>query len=135
LLSPAIYDPEPPPNSAARQVGVFGSSAFDAQLWRSLNYPALWDSYLARKLPVPMYINSGDDDDFLIEAEATKFYSLLRRNRQPAELRIVDGAHTWNVWENTIGDALRYIFRYSARPLMVEAGSRNDRVGSRKKRE
>ena len=116
LLSPAIYDPEPPMNSSARTVGVFGAPDFDAAIWKSLNYPALWDAYLARKLPVPMYINSGDDDQFFIEADATKFYSLLRQNHLPAELRIVDGAHAWPVWSSTIGDAMRYIFRFSAKP-------------------
>jgi enterochelin esterase-like enzyme len=121
LLSPAIYNPEPPENSSARRVGVFGSPDFDAAIWTSYNYPALWDAYLAKKLPVPMYINSGDDDDFFIEAEATQFYSLLRRNKQPAELRIVNGAHVWPVWESTIGDAMKYIFRYAARPA---AGAR-----------
>lgn len=121
LLSPAIYDPVPPDNSGARRVGIFGSPDFDAEIWKSLNYPALWAAYLAKKTPVPMYINAGDDDDFFIESEATKFYSLLRRNKQPAELRIVNGAHTWVVWESTIGDALQYLFRYSTRPLMVES--------------
>ena len=116
LLSPAIYDPEPPENSSARRVGVFGSPDYDAAIWKAYNYPALWDAYLAKKLPVPIYVNSGDDDDFFIESEATRFYSLLRRNKQPAELRIVDGAHVWAVWESTIGDAMKYIFRYSARP-------------------
>ena len=116
LLSPAIYDPVPPKNSSARRVPPFGGAQFDEQAWRSLNYPTLWDAYLARKLPVPMYINSGDDDEFMIEAEATRLYSLLRANGQPAELRIVDGAHSWTVWESTIGEALKYIFRYSAKP-------------------
>ena len=71
-------------------------------------------------MPVPMFINSGDDDEFMIEAEAARLYSLLRANGQPAELRIVDGAHNWTVWESTIGDALKYIFRYSARPAAAE---------------
>jgi enterochelin esterase-like enzyme len=130
LLSPAIYDPQPPENSGARRVGVFGAPTFDMAVWQSLNYPSLWDAYLAKKMPVPMYINSGDDDDFLIEADATKFYSLLRRNRQPAELRIVNGAHNWAVWESTVGDAMRYIFRYSTRPIMAEA----ENTDSRKKK-
>jgi S-formylglutathione hydrolase FrmB len=65
-----------------------------------------------------MYINSGDDDDFQIEAEAARFYSLLRKNKQPAELRIVNGTHNWAVWESTLPDALRYVFRYSARPML-----------------
>src|SRR5689334_11350604 len=88
LPSPGIYNPEPPETSSTRRVGVFGSPDYDTAVWQALNYPALWDEYLTKKLPVPMYINSGDDDDYYIEAEATRFYSLLRRNKQPAELRI-----------------------------------------------
>jgi enterochelin esterase-like enzyme len=118
LLSPAIYDPEPPQASGARRAGVFGAPEFDAQVWKGLNYPTLWDAFLAKKIAVPMYINSGDDDDYFIESEATRLYSLLRKNAQPAELRIVDGAHRWPVWESTVGDAMRYVFRYSARPAI-----------------
>jgi enterochelin esterase-like enzyme len=120
LLSPAIYDPEPPETSGARRVGVFGAPAYDTAVWKQLNYPALWEAYLAKKQPVPMYINSGDDDEFMIESDATKLYSLLRKNRQPAELRIVNGAHTWPVWESTIDDAMQYIYRYVTRPVMDE---------------
>lgn len=123
LLSPAIYDPVPPKNSGARRVGVFGAPDFDEQVWRSLNYPALWNAYLAKKMPVPLYINSGDDDEFMIEAEATQLYSLLRANRQPAELRIVNGGHAWAVWESTIGDAMKYIFRYADQPSVAREGS------------
>lgn len=119
LLSPAIYDPEPPQSSSVRRAAVFGAPEFDPQVWKQLNYPALWDAFLAKKIAVPMYINSGDDDDFFIEAEAVRLYSLLRKNGQPAELRIVDGAHRWAVWESTIGDALRHVFRYSARPAVA----------------
>ena len=83
--------------------------------------PALWDEYLAKKQPVPMYINSGDDDEFFIEREAVQLYELLRANKQPAELRIVNGAHVWQVWESTIGDAMKYIFRYADRPMLESA--------------
>lgn len=129
LLSPAIYDPEPPQGSGARRAGVFGAPQFDAQVWKELNYPALWEAFLAKKIAVPMYINSGDDDDFFIEADATRLYSLLRKNGQPAELRIVDGAHRWPVWESTIGDAMRYVFRYAARPAIapIDAKPRKSR--------
>jgi enterochelin esterase-like enzyme len=119
LLSPAIHNPEPPENSPARRSGVFGSPAYDASVWKSLNYPALWDSYLAKKMPVPFYICSGDDDELFIEFEAVQFYELLRKNKQPGELRIVNGGHGWPVWESTIGDALKYIFRYAARPALT----------------
>ncbi|HVF17855.1 MAG TPA: alpha/beta hydrolase family protein [Steroidobacteraceae bacterium] len=120
LLSPAIYDPEPPESSGARRVGVFGAAQYDGEIWKQYNWPTLWDTFIAKKQPVPMYINSGDDDDFMIESEATKLYSLLRKNKQPAELRIVNGAHTWAVWESTIGDAMKYVFRYASRPVMAE---------------
>jgi len=120
LLSPAIYDPLPPANSSARRVGVFGAPDFDPAIWKSLNYPALWDAYLAKKLPAPMYICSGDDDEYFIESDAAEFYALLRKNGQPAELRIVDGAHSWSLWASTIGDALRYLFRYAAHPTPSE---------------
>ena len=35
LLSPAIYDPEPPQASGARRAGVFGAPEFDAQVWKA----------------------------------------------------------------------------------------------------
>ena len=129
LLSPAIYDAEPPQGSGARRAGVFGASEFDPQVWKELNYPALWDAFLAKKIAVPMYICSGDDDELFIEAEATRLYSMLRKNGQPAELRIVDGAHSWPVWAGTVGDAMRYLFRYAARPAMppLDAKARKSR--------
>jgi S-formylglutathione hydrolase FrmB len=123
LLSPAIYDPAPPESSSLRRVNVFGTPNFDTDIWKTYNYPALWDAYIAKKLPVPMYINSGDDDNFMIEYDATVFYSLLRKNKQPAELRIVNGAHDWPVWSSTIGDAMKYIFNYSVKPVAAEAAS------------
>jgi S-formylglutathione hydrolase FrmB len=116
LLSPAIYDPAPPETSSLRRVNVFGAPNFDTEIWKAYNYPALWDAYIAKKIPVPMYINSGDDDNFMIEYDATVFYSLLRKNKQPAELRIVNGAHDWPVWSSTIGDAMKYMFNYTAQP-------------------
>ena len=120
LLSPAIYNPEPPADSSARFVKVFAEpntdGAYSKTVWQSYNYPVLWDQFLAKKINVPMYINSGDDDEFMIESEATQLYSLLRKNKQPAELRIVNGKHEWPVWESTVGDALKYVFRTVRRP-------------------
>lgn len=120
LLSPAIYNPEPPADSSARHVKVFAEPNTNGQysrtVWQGYNYPALWDAFLAKKTPVPMYINSGDDDEFMIESEAAQLYAQLRKNKQPAELRIVNGKHEWPVWESTVGDALEYIFRTVRRP-------------------
>src|SRR4029079_9320469 len=49
LLSTAIYDPEVPQGSGARRAGVFGAAEFDPQVWKELNYPTLWDAFLAKK--------------------------------------------------------------------------------------
>lgn len=120
LLSPAIYNPEPPADSSARFVKVFAEpnadGAYSKTVWQQYNYPALMDDFLKKGVKVPMYINSGDDDEFYIESEATQLYSQLRRSKQPAELRIVNGKHEWSVWESTLGDSLRYVFSTVSRP-------------------
>ena len=125
LLSPAIYNPEPPADSSARHVKVFADpntdGAYSKNVWQQYNYPALMDAFLAKGIKVPMYINSGDDDEFAIEADATLLYSQLRKAKQPAELRIVNGKHEWMVWETTLGDSLKYVFSTVQRP-QVQAG-------------
>lgn len=125
LLSPAIYNPEPPADSSARHVKVFAepntNGAYSKNVWQQYNYPALMDAFLAKGIKVPMYINSGDDDEFAIEADATLLYSQLRKAKQPAELRIVNGKHEWMVWETTLGDSLKYVFSTVQRP-QVQAG-------------
>ena len=114
LLSPAIYDPLPPPISAANSVGVFGADSFDARVWRELNWPSLLPGFLARRLEVPIYIVTGDDDAYGVELHVSKLYGRLREAGQPAELRIVDGGHSWDVWRSTIGEAMRYIFSFAS---------------------
>lgn len=122
LLSPAIYDPEPPVDSSARFVKVFAEpntdGAYSSTVWKQYNYPPLVPAFLQKGVKVPMYINSGDDDEFMIESEATRLYALLRANKQPAELRIVDGKHAWDVWSSTLGDSLKFVFREVRRPQM-----------------
>jgi len=124
LLSPAIYDPEPPLDSSARTVGVFSlpgtNGAYSATVWQEYNWPALWQGFLARQIRVPMYINSGDDDEFFIEMEVARLYNRLRREGQPAELRIVNGKHEGAVWASTLGEALEYVFRTVRRPQAQE---------------
>ena len=120
LMSPAIYVPEPPATSSARRVGVFGADAFDAEIWKSLNYPGLLDGFFAKNLTVPLYIDSGDHDDFNIEGQAPRLYEIWREHKQPAELRIVGGTHSFGVWRNTIHEAMRFVFETVRRPEAVE---------------
>lgn len=116
LFSPAVYDPEPPAHSSSRKVPVFGAEGFDPAVWRQLNYPALLPGFVARGIQVPLFITSGDDDEFQIELQAAQLYARLRSAGQPAELRIVNGSHSWNAWERSLPEALTYIFQSAKRP-------------------
>ncbi len=107
LLSPAIYANDPPPDSSARRVGVFGDHQFDLHVWRALNYPALWNGYFARPWRLPVFVASGDDD-LVIQAESSLLYTRLREAGNPAALRIVDGGHVWPVWRELLPAALKY---------------------------
>jgi enterochelin esterase-like enzyme len=107
LLSPAIYATEPPPQSAARRVGVFGERRFDVDVWHALNYPALWQHYMSQPYRLPMFIASGDDD-LVIQAEASALYTHLREAGNPAALRIIGGGHNWDVWAALLPAALKY---------------------------
>ncbi len=114
LFSPAIYDPAPPANSSARKPGVFapvGGTNFDAKLWQKQNYPPLLADFLKTGRRLPVFIASGDDDEYQIEFQAALLYSRLRQAGQPAELRILNGRHAWPVWEAALPEALSYIFK------------------------
>ena len=119
LISPAIYNPEPPETSSARRVGVFGSERYDPEIWKSLNYPTLLDAFFAKKVTMPIYVGSGDDDDFMIESEAASFYALWRQRKQPGEFRIYNGPHTFEAFNAQFPEAIRYIFRFVRRPELV----------------
>ena len=71
------------------------------------NYPALMRGYFARSWRIPMFIAVGDDD-LTIQTESSVLYTQLRRAQNPAELRIVDGGHTWDVWRGLLGQGLKY---------------------------
>ncbi len=120
LLSPAIYPNEPPPGSAARRVGVFGDHQFDPHVWHALNYPAQWERYMSRPYRLPVFIGAGDDD-LIIQADASVLYTNLRFAGNPAALRIIDGAHTWDVWSALLPAALKYTLACVKAPLDTNA--------------
>ncbi len=61
LLSPALYNVLPPPDSSARTTGAFGTP-FDPALWSLLNYPEMLKSYAKKGFEVPIFIAAGDDE-------------------------------------------------------------------------
>ena len=114
-LSPATYVPLPPANSSAYRHPAFldGAGDFDQGLWQRNNYTAYWDYYRNSGLTVAFYINSGDHDEFAIAYHAAVLYETLRQHQPDAvELRIVDGAHNWEVWRSTLPDTLTFLLSH-----------------------
>jgi enterochelin esterase-like enzyme len=111
ILSPAIYDPVPPSHSPGVRNHPFQKDGkFDADLWKSLNYPVYIEGYKKSGTIVPPYINSGDHDTFGIALQSAMLYEKLRLHQpNDIELRVVDGAHEWMVWRETLGDALQFM--------------------------
>ena len=71
------------------------------------------DDYRDSGLTVPFYINSGDHDEFAIAYHAAVLYETLRQHQPDAvELRIVDGAHNWEVWRSTLPDTLTFLLSH-----------------------
>jgi len=119
-LSPAVYTPLPPEHSSAWRHPAYldEEGDFSNELWKDLNYTSYIDDYMDGEEVVPLYINSGDHDTFDIAYHATELYQTLREHQpNQVELRIVDGDHEWSVWENTLPEAMEYVFRFASRPL------------------
>jgi enterochelin esterase-like enzyme len=118
-LSPAVYAERVPQISAARTqppfLGLNGQ--FSQAAWDMQNYPILLDRYFAQPFRVPLYLVSGDNDKFGIAFEtALLFKQMYQGQPDQVELRVVDGDHSWKVWEATIDDALQYVFRFADKP-------------------
>lgn len=127
VLSPAVYTPQPPQDSSTRLFGAFGvgDTLFDETRYTELNYPALFDSFVASDLALYMFIAVGDDewknptveDQYHdIDMEAHLLYNRARRwPKLLAELRVYDGGHDWDVWRRGFEEGLRYVSRFLAK--------------------
>ncbi|HKK10068.1 MAG TPA: alpha/beta hydrolase family protein [Bacteroidales bacterium] len=56
---------------------------------------------------MPVYITCGDDDLRLYHY-SVDMYDTLTAKQYPVELRITDGAHTWEVWAREIKNVIRF---------------------------
>lgn len=111
VLSPAIYDPFPPATSAARKTPQFTRNGqFDEAAWTQALYPARLAAYRAANTVVPMWIESGDHDQFGIVLAAAKLYWNLQATQpKDVEYRVVDGDHDWMVFRESSLRALPYM--------------------------
>ncbi len=117
-LSPAVYTPVPPDESSAtRQDTFLTNGEFDPDSWASKNWVSFIDTYKARGILVPFYINAGDHDQLDIAYHAAVFYQALREHQpEHTELRIFDGGHNFAAWGTTVGNAMEYMSTYLSAP-------------------
>ena len=117
VLSPALYDDQPPPDSSARSTGAFGDP-YEPELWTERNYPATLQTYAEGDNEVPVFIAVGDDDwnepagwEYNVEYQAVRLFERLNKEvESPAELRVVDGGHDWELWSPMFAEGLEYMF-------------------------
>jgi enterochelin esterase-like enzyme len=124
LLSPALYNEAPPEGSSARTTGSFGTP-FNIKQWDSLNYPASLKTFVGKNLKEFFFIGSGDDDwnntegvEYNIEYQSLLLYENVHNKLGlPAELRIINGDHSWKVWEPLFTEAIQLMMKYREQTL------------------
>lgn len=119
-LSPAVYVPLPPDHSSATTHPAYldEDGNFSEEIWKELNYTNYVSGYKEQEQVVPIYLNSGDHDTFDIAYHAAVLYQELREHQpEEVEFRVVDGDHEWKVWEETLPEAMEYVFSYASRPI------------------
>ncbi len=124
ILSPAVYTPLPPADSSMREFGAFGKGdvAFDEEIYRSHNYPALLETFERSGQPLYVFIAVGDDEwkhpdpedqfhDLDLEAHLL-FNHLVRESDIAAEFRVYNGGHDWDVWQRGFEEGMAYLANY-----------------------
>jgi len=119
VMSPALYEGDPPMESSARSTGAFGMP-FDSLLWREKNYPETLKSFLQSDKKLTVFLACGDDDwhhaegfIYNIEYQLLKLYERLHKSGgKAAELRILNGGHNWDVWAPAFREGLIYLFNH-----------------------
>lgn len=116
-LSPAVYAPEPPVGSSARDGGAFGRgpAAFDRERFTELNYPAALDAF-PRDLPFDLTLAVGDAEPGHPGAAealsvARQVTAVVERIRSVTDItvthRVYPGGHDFSVWRPALSDALK----------------------------
>jgi S-formylglutathione hydrolase FrmB len=111
LISPTVYDPLPPLDSAARRTPQFvREGTFDEQRWLASNYPGRLAAYARAPQKVAFWISSGDRDQPEMLRAATQLFARLNA-LQPdrTELRLMPGGHNWATFDASLAPALSYI--------------------------
>ena len=88
---------------------------FDLGRWEAEN-PHSWIPNLKEaRVRLPVLLTMGDDDSAWLYEGTVELYTALKEAELPAELRVTNGGHTWEVWDRSLKQTLIFfsrIFRY-----------------------
>ncbi|HAT63862.1 MAG TPA: esterase [Flavobacteriaceae bacterium] len=112
LLSPASYEPLPPAISSSRKVAAFAKNGvFNDSIWKSFSYTHRWENIKKAPKKPKYYLSVGDDDAYNIVPVITSLQQQMLQDSIPNELRITNGGHDWNCWQQNFSNALTAIFK------------------------
>ena len=79
---------------------------FDPARWEEES-PYNWIAHVKESgLRLPVYLTVGDDDAPWLYHGPVDFYTALLEAEMPAELRMTDGPHSWEVWDAALAETL-----------------------------
>jgi enterochelin esterase-like enzyme len=111
-LSPAVYVPEPPAQSAARRAAVFQrGGVFDPALWRHLNYPPLLDRLARGPWRVKLFVSAGTEDGLHTSIAGAILAQAWRAHGQPARYHAGPGHHDFALWRHDLVPALVFLLK------------------------
>jgi len=117
LMSPAIYDPLPPANSASRRsAAFFTAGAFDPKLWQDNNYPALLDHFRATGRIMPLFVAAGNEDELNIGGHVANLARFWNEQHWPGTFLVMSGRHNFEMWRRIMPEALRFLFHQMPTP-------------------
>lgn len=111
LISPTVYDPAPPADSAARRTPQFvRDGRFDEGLWQSVNYPPRLGAYARAGQKVSIWISNGDRDPPALSQGAARLAERLRAiSPGHVDAQVHRGGHNWSAFDAALTPALRFI--------------------------
>jgi S-formylglutathione hydrolase FrmB len=95
------------PDAGASLEPAFGKP-FEPARYDAENPFRLIGSLKTSELRLPVYITMGDDDSPRIVRGGVDMYEALHEAELPAELRVTNGAHTWEVWDRALPPVLQF---------------------------
>lgn len=83
---------------------------FNKELWDSQNYPALWETYASKNMPLRFFISSGTDDKVTYLSSAKNLSDFLKeKNVEHIYIEQPYLDHEWGAWAMMLPLSLEFV--------------------------